>query len=439
MSSGTSTTRRDRGPSRALAVTLRAIAIAGLALSLWLLRPDGAEPTVVVLALEGFRTDLAAAVADRGNTPVLRRLLARGVTASFDAAGESSAERVWRDVLLRDVIPAAAAEGIDAVVAHLRLEESPPPEGWTVLPGPHEEPGFAGDDAGWIGAVLGDESQTPPWPYTAAAREIVRAAQRLPRGEKSPWISVPLPSGSGVFRVYRVDETRVYLTPVYLRFWPATTLVADAPGDIYYLADEPGWAGPAGEDGDEWALRHVLDAALDRARTVAAAAAGSRLVVYGEDFLSRVDCGTNCPRDAGGRLFVDRATRRAYRTLNDMLGSIEAAAAGPVVAVVLGAGGGPAWYREVVSGKDRPLGVAVVSGDGATEGVVETASLEDVEATLRYLLELPEPECGDVLPPLVTAYRRAQAKRPCPAGQAEAWQPLDLRGLLEAGQSLDGD
>ncbi|RMF22292.1 MAG: hypothetical protein D6760_07745 [Deltaproteobacteria bacterium] len=311
------------------------------------------------------------------------------------------------------------------------------PDGWTVLPGPQPTSGFLGDDSGWIGPVIGENAEALPWPYAEAAGVIGDWALRLPRGRSSPWLEIRVGDRSGVFRVYRADDVRAYLTPVYVRSWPAAAWNTSAPERLY-VAEEPGWAGPSGEGGDEWVLRHLLDLVRERAQAVAAAAAGSRLIVYGEDFLARVDCGTGCPRDQDGQLVATAEVRRAYRTLEEVLESFRAALPGPAVTVLLGAGGGPDWFRQV-SSADRPLGVAVVATRRPTGPATVTASLDDVRATLLDLLDVrAEPGCGRVFTRLEAAGSGTFGPA-CGSERGETWQPLDVHELVEAGQAPGAD
>ncbi|RMF21519.1 MAG: hypothetical protein D6760_09295, partial [Deltaproteobacteria bacterium] len=173
------------------------LAVVLVAWSLWALRGSDEQPSVVVLALEGFRPDLATAVAADADVPLLRDLLSRAVVASLEGPGEASAGRVWNDILAGGIVPAAAQAGVKGAIAHLAVELDRLPEGWTVLPGPQPTSGFLGDDSGWIGPVIGEDTEAPPWPYAEAAGVIADWASRLPRGRSGPWLEIRVGDRSG--------------------------------------------------------------------------------------------------------------------------------------------------------------------------------------------------------------------------------------------------
>ncbi|MEE8311332.1 MAG: hypothetical protein V3R77_03680, partial [Candidatus Binatia bacterium] len=195
---------------------------------------------VLVVALDGVRLDEIEAGVRNGSMPYFAGLLESGLLRPLDARG-LDASSYWRTVFSGAPDDRRGTAGdprfwdalaVDDALVLVHVPETRPGDypGAIVLPGADETAGFVGDNLGTLANYQRLSRADIDWPYAAAASRVAESVEELEPGDGSDWIEVVQPRGDGRkgrFRLYRLDENVVYLSPVY-RLHESTTTLLDA-------------------------------------------------------------------------------------------------------------------------------------------------------------------------------------------------------------------
>ena len=389
-----------------------------------LVRPFALTPVrgVFVLLLDGFRLSVAERLAADGRLPVLGAFIAQSASGGLTAGAPTEAKNLFGSC--RDQADAAEAPTMlwqelerqqrGAVLLHLRGGESEPLQHGLVIPGADEEAGFIGNDAGRVAFVRRIDEEGPPWPYSEMTGEQLEVVESLEVGAWSDWLQLTehTPSGrKGLFRAKRIDQDRLYLTPVYRRFWKSEDLLEAAPEE-YYVADAPSLPPVSSDDAVIEAMREHLRSLL-RVRAdlaVAAAATAPALLVFSDDILRR----SEQLQGSSGENRRHRLPASAdYEALDGVLGELIEAAGDAVAVVLIGRDPSPPAPEEAGSvGKLR--GSYAIGGLGAYP-LHRDVSVRVLASTLRRLLGLafgPDRHCPAALPLPVTSVSRVTHAAP---------------------------
>lgn len=347
---------------------------------------------VLVIALDGVRLDEIEVGVRNGSMPYFAGLLESGLLRPLDARGLDGSS-YWRTVFAGAPGDPRAAAGdprfwdvlaVDNALVLVHVPDTRPEDypGAIVLPGADAAGGFVGDNVGTLANYQRLSRADLDWPYAAAAARVAESMEALEPGDGSEWIEVVQPGGDGRmgrFRLHRLDENVVYLSPVYRTHEPTTTVIDGAE----YVADDPSWATTSSRMADYY-FRHVDELAGGRGAAAATLAGREwRLMVYFDSTLVSVRYAAS----EIGRRDGDIALESAYKALDERTAEIVAAAGPATAMVVVGA------YAERRAPGDEvqselPEGFFLLTpGAGRDDGPAEPVA--SVEATLRYLAGLP--------------------------------------------------
>ena len=283
-----------------------------------------------------------------------------------------------------------------------------------VLPGANEADGFVGDNVGRVASLVAIERGRIDWPYTAARKEIAGVIANLEVGAASAWIglAMPAPDGrNGAFKIYRLDEDSVYLTPAYRN--TRETEIGSSP--TLYVADDPAWTAGTSRLADYY-YRHVRDLTADRAAVARELASGSwKLVVYVDTLLSsvrRADRIVDAAHAGYGALPSD-ALLEAYGQVDERIGAlIDAAGTGAMVAVI-GSEPDDSLRRARSEGRPVPTGFLYLGGRSRSRHSVTDAktAIAQVAPTLLYLLDVAPVGEAEPMATVVARYPRTRVAK----------------------------
>ena len=380
-------------------LTLKLIAL--LVVMAAIVLPRGtAHDRVLLLVLEGARSDAVRELARAGHLPTLEKVIAGGVGGDITAAGETMSA----DQLLARMVSVASADAGRAepriplwkLLAHqarpfvlsgvpgVEVEEN----GSAIsLPGPDPASGFIGMNTGLVVNRRTIERNAAAWPYGVVAAELREGVAALTSPGGVQWVRWQDPSGAdarvGAFAVYALDDDTVYLSPVYTRVVDGTAMPGIPPG-LLYVGDDPTRVIVSSRVA-EYLPRHAADLADARA-LAAIAIAETRpwdLLIHVDRRIAITEAGA-APAPGGNRAGADEEERPvalvdAYKAVDAMVARWLEIAGARTAVLVIGLAEQPIAHGE-------PIGwfaVASVVGDLGSWGPV---SADDLGATLSYLL-----------------------------------------------------
>jgi hypothetical protein len=259
-----------------------------------------------------------------------------------------------------------------------------------------------------------------PWPYSLERARIKQAVAGLDESGTSPWLELAAGEGPrrGVLRAYGLDDDTVYLTPVYTRY------VKESGAAEPYVGDDPSAVGVSSRIGD-YLPRHASDLADTRVATVVASlkAVTPDLVLYVDRSIA-IARAASAERPGPGQETTTALAADAQYVAADRRVARLAESAGPnAVVLIVGTRAGTGqndavgWFSVATPGGDAQWG---------------RASIDELTATIRYLLSLPATTPTHAVPTIVAAYptRRSRATVATVA-DARAVVPLSTTSLRE--------
>ena len=364
---------------------------------------------VLVVGLDGATWDIARPLLDAGRLPHLRALIGRGLIATPMAEPPLFAPVAWT-TLFTGVPPAQhgvenlalAGSGyrrvpalwsrVDAAEKNTVLVNVPGTwkaerlEHGVVLADLGMARGYVGGAGG--GAFVDVTQGAPPRPYETLGDLLRLVAAPLAVGEWSDWVDVA--NGeveASVLKVKRIDEQRVYVSPMYPSELGAGAMWPRAVGDelamflgVPYLREGPAWSAyGAGE------VPAIFAEHLAQTTAVQLVAAHHLLSKRPWDLFVWVD---PLPDRIEHAFWSDHSERvqDAYRDADAHLGELMARAPAAWIVVVSahGFGSGPTPER----GDHAAAGMLVIAGPGLA-GDAGEIPLVDVAPTLACLLGVP--------------------------------------------------
>ncbi len=266
--------------------------------------------------------------------------------------------------------------------------------------------------AGNTGEVVTRE-QLEGGKLTAAVREnrdaIREAAASLAAGQWSPWLPGKVasrPQFRGALRVFRIDDDKIYVTPLYRT---DDGLVISEPRELRaqvtekigepYIPEGPGWSRWADEDTPVVLYDHLEQVFSIQSKAAEEYVGGDwDLFLYVMTLVDRVSHPYWAYGHAGEFPTLDperakkfaNAVPNAYRRTDEELGKLLARAGGnPYVIIVSDHGFQSSVDKSKPIGTHNPDGIYLVSGPGITAKRGEPTWIEDVTPTILYLLGLP--------------------------------------------------
>ena len=381
-------------------LTLKLIAL--LAVMAAVVLPRGtAHDRVLLLVLEGARSDAVRELARAGHLPTLEKIIAGGVGGDING----TAEAATADQLLERIvsIPIATDAGHTEVrsplwrplagqarpfvlsgVPGVNADASP---NAVSLPGPDVSAGFIGTNTGLVVNRRTVERNAAAWPYSVVSDQLRESSAAVLSNGGVQWLRWEDPTGAdarvGAFAVYSLDKDTLYLSPVYTRTVDAAVLPGIPPG-LLYVGDDPTRVVVSSRVA-EYLPRHAADLADARA-LAAIAIAESRhweFLVHVDRRLAIAEVGAGPGPERGRRdaTIDDRPEGLvdAYKAVDATVARWLEVAGTRTAVVVVG-------LTEQPRARGEPVGwfaVASVVGDLGSWGPV---TVEDLSATLSYLL-----------------------------------------------------
>lgn len=249
---------------------------------------------------------------------------------------------------------------------------------------------------------------------TVAVRENVEAireaAASLQAGQWSPWLPAKVasrPQFRGTLRVYRIDDDKIYVTPLYRT---DEGLVISEPRELRsqvsekigepYIPEGPGWSRWAEADTPVVLYEHLEQVFAIQSKAALEFAGGDwDLFLYVMTLVDRVShpyWAYAHAEDFPTTLDPERAKKFAhalpdsYRRTDEELGKLLAkAGSDPYVIIVSDHGFQSSTDKSKPIGTHNPAGIYLVSGPGITSRRGEPTYIEDVTPTILYLLGMP--------------------------------------------------
>jgi hypothetical protein len=256
-----------------------------------------------VVAIDGLDRAHVDRLADAGELPTLARLRSRGVLVDLLGGPVSDPRAYWAAMF--GASEAGDSSGFIAAVRAADRASSlvhvpgtkPAPDGSTaVLPGADAATAFVGDSTGRIENLAALKRGNLRWPYASASREVARVVADVEVGEASRWLAAAEGTDKGrrgFFRLYRLDESAFYLTPIYRN---TVSLPAEPQGTdespsesepTLFVADDPSVVAASSRT-LEYLPSHLSDLSRDRADIATRLMEGMdwEIMVYFESMLA---------------------------------------------------------------------------------------------------------------------------------------------------------
>ena len=400
---------------------------------------------LMVLVLEGARADVIRGLASTKTVPSLTALISSGVRGELvpsraaqsanDVTGgvlgaslDDASSTVWT-ALARDSRPYLLVGVAGARGGNLR--------GSVVLPGPDPAEGFIGSNVGVIMNRKLIERGAAAWPYSLATSPLQAATGNLGANDRTPWIAVSTLGDAGyqgIVRAYALDEDTLYLSPVYTRYVRGDDTEAEP-----YIADDPSTL-IVSSRAREYLPRHVSE--LASARFAAAVAVAQRtpweLFVYVDRHLALAEAIEAGARLGPGEVHEDgRANQTPSSDVADVYAQVDSrvsqltTAAGPRGVILVVGVDAPSKTTDTVGW------FAAIAPDASPEWL--RSNVDDLAATIRYLLGLPHSPTTHPIEAITAAYpTRRRRVAVASAQRSRAVVPLTSTALREL-SSTSGD
>lgn len=400
---------------------------------------------LMIVVLEGARAEAIRQLAPMKAIPSLAALIASGVHGELVASDAAlSADDVTRGVLGVSIddpsstVWAALARGSRPYsLVGVAGTKAGHHDGGVVLPGPDPTDGFIGSNLGVVMNRKLIERGAAPWPYSLVTSPLEDATEALGASDRTAWIEVSGPGAAdreGIARVYALDEDTVYLSPVYTRY------VREADDESEpYVADDPSTLRVSSR-AREYLPRHVSELASARFAAAAAVARSvpwelfvyvDRQLALAEAMEEEVRVGTGEIHDPGrGDRAPSSDLAQVYAEVDSRLSQLAAAAGPRGVVLVVG-----------IDASSRTMSTVGWFGVVARSASAEwlRTSVDDLAATIRYLLGLPHAETTCPIPEVAAAYpTRRRRVGMVSAQRSRAVVPLTSAALREL-SSASGD
>jgi hypothetical protein len=408
---------------------------------------------LVVLFLEGAELDLVRNVSAENETPFFTAIASSSLVGELVASGDvrsldsvvaaivgSASDSATQTGTSSTPLWSALAHGARAsiIVGISGADRAEAGGSAIVLPGPEPSGGFLGSNLGLTTNLDRLSRGDVPWPYSVDPAKLLAARAEISVGEVTPWIEMSVPvansrdSRRGLVRVYALDEDTVYLTPMYTRYRAGTAATPEP-----YVADDPSLVVLSSRVG-EYLPRHVSDLAQTRVALATELAAERRwdLLVYVD---RRIATSAKIERGGSGgptaQDFIATSadsstslTRTAYLDVGRSMSGLLEVAGPSAVVLVVGVHNAPTrgdvvgWY-------------AVVSSSATA--AESPATIDELGATLEYLLALPRVRTSSPISSIAAAYpQRRLVDSRAPLSSASESVPLSAATLRElSGQS----
>lgn len=390
-----------------LALKLTAVLVVMAAIAL----PRGtAHDRVLLLVLEGARSDVVRALARAGELPALEKIIAGGVGGDITgAAGVPSSDQLLERILsLPSVVDTGRVDPrrflwkplthqsrpfVVSGVPEVPLDET---GNAIVLPGPNASDGFVGMNTGLVVNRRTVERNAVAWPYSVVSGPLREGAAAASTAGEVQWVRWQDPSGAdtriGAFAVYALDDDTLYLSPVYTRVVDGDAVPGIPPG-VLYVGDDPTRVIVSSRVA-EYVPRHAGDLADARALAAVSIAESHHwdLLVHVDRRIAITELGTGPDHRREDAAAEERSVilADAYRAVDAMVARWLDIAGSRTAYLVVGLASEPRAQGE-------PIGwfaVASVAGDLGSWGPV---TIDDLSATLSYLLAF---DAGAGHPPL---------------------------------------
>ena len=420
-----------RGVKRTMRKLLRMLAPCVVIIALTMLTRTKHENLVLVV-LEGARVDDVRALSPSGRIPFLTAAVSSGVGGNLFASRAISGVDGVAGALTGSTDDGAGG-GIWVELANRSRRfllvgvagtEASDDRGAVVLPGPDPAGGFIGSNLGAVVNLKTFERGTLPWPYSVERLRIKQAVDEVEASGASPWLEIAAGEGPrrGMLRAYQLDDDTVYLSPVYTRFVKA----GDRDGDPY-VADDPS-AVDVSSRLREYLPRHESDLADARVEFAAATlkALPPELVVYVDRTIELARVALVEPtagKGASAQAPSAIAAENQYVEVDRRIRRLAELAGPKAVVLVVGA--------HAPLAADNAVGwFSIAAPDGGGEWA--SASIDELAATIRYLLSLPASLATRAVPAIVATYptRRAGVTAAAVA-DPRAIVPLSTTSLRE--------
>ena len=303
---------------------LLAICLLVLALVPWGARDSS---HVLVLGLDGVTLSELEELGRNGDLPNITKVIARSRAVPIVGGDRRDPRAFWTTALSTDsgatgigtyVWTVAVTHGFSVAAVGVPGTTELIDRLQAVVPGANESEGFVGDN---VGLILDPSANVAAlgWPYDGAASQAALAAAALAPGSASDWLPVAVTVGdverTGAFRIHKLSDGWLWVSPVYRFVRNARSYVLDAPEELFYVADDPAWTSRSGRLRDYY-LQHEDDLANGRSQLAALFASQRRaLVVYFDPSIGLIKA-----------VYSGRAEpavlRAAYHALDQRVGSL---------------------------------------------------------------------------------------------------------------------
>jgi hypothetical protein len=382
-------------------------------------------------------------LADAGELPALAKLRANGVQVELYGGAAADPSLYWNELFgERELVDSGGVlDALEASSKRVILVHVPGVDGSDhahgVLAGADRGRAFIGDSTGVVESLATLGRGAAPWPYRSAARDLAQLVDGVEVGGSSPWLEARAGGADdrrGVFKVYRLDETAYYLTPVYRRTaaLPAPinqSAAADAgpASDALYVADDPSPVAASSRTREYLGL-HAAELSRDRAEAARRLMAGGWDVMLLFETLPAVAYAADADRAPGASAPASSDMTDVYAQVDAQLARLVATAGTGTLVFVIGREA-QAGESEAALGRAKTGFLLAATGDGTAVGV--QAELTQVARTLLEASGLPTGPATDatVIPAVVARYRRPSA-----AGR-DARASLARRGVGELAAS----
>lgn len=398
---------------------LRLCALVVIALSPFLSRGT-AHDRVLLIVLEGARLREVRQLARAGHLPALEGLIAGGVGGEIVGAAEvKSADAIIRSLLAPEGSGAVAGRERATLWSLLARQERPfvligapgtefrdEPRA-LVLAGPDAGRGFVGISTGTVVSRRSIERGQVPWPYSNVGESVAQAARETGDAGETDWIGWSEEAGSaearGSFKAYALDGDTLWLSPVYLR---TREVSVPGTGRVLYVADDPSAVRTSSR------AREYLPAHLQRVAGERAAVARTMMAARDWDLMVYVDRRMGVLHEKTDGEDIPSEAQQAYRELDPVVGTLLESAGPRTAGLVVGITGEP---KE----EGQPLGWFAVSGVVGDLSSWGTVSVEDLAATVSYLLSFDLGPGHPAVPAVATRFPLRARVRIRPGGVGE--------------------
>jgi predicted AlkP superfamily phosphohydrolase/phosphomutase len=407
----------------------------------------GSRP-LLVFGIDGATWDVIDPLIERGELPNLAALRARSLHGVLESELPASSPVVWSTIFtgkeppqhgvrdwsrsqsihrrVKTLWDVASEVGLATHVNNVPSSWPPVPIHGRMLSGFPLSGSTIGGGTGEVLDLAGDPDALGP--ELAANRGAIEAAARdLPAGRWSPWfdgVDPADPSRRGRLRIKRLDEARVYVSPIYradpgLVFsYPASWQdeVRERLGEAY-VPEGPGWSQHAEGETLSFLYEHLSQVAeLQTRGALLSAREPWRLLIYVSTLVDRTshpywpflrpDDYPALDRELAA-LYGDTVLE-AYRETDRQLGRFLEALPDDTYVVIASDHGFASdllGEKEEIEGIHHADGIYLVGGPGIPAGEGPRARIADVCPTALHLLGLPVAAdmAGSVIAPVAEA------------------------------------